>query len=107
MKKVLTFGVFDYFHLGHLRLFKNCKKYGDYLIVAVQHGDQILKYKPDAKVLYTTEERMELVSALRDVDEVIVYHDAGVDFLLDKDFDVLILGGDQVAERWQNMEKMV
>lgn len=105
MKKVLTFGVFDYFHLGHLRLFKNCKKYGDYLIVAVQHGDQILKYKPDAKVLYTTEERMELVSALRDVDEVIVYHDAGVDFLLDKDFDVLILGGDQVAERWQNMEK--
>ena len=105
MKKVLTFGVFDYFHLGHLRLFKNCKKHGDYLIVAVQHGDQILKYKPDAKVLYTTEERMELVSALRDVDEVIVYHDAGVDFLLDKDFDVLILGGDQVAERWQNMER--
>ena len=84
-----------------MRLFKNCKKFGDHLIVAVQHGDQILKYKPDAKVLYTTEERMELVSALRDVDEVIVYHDAGVDFLLDKDFDVLILGGDQVAERWQ------
>ena len=35
MRKVLTFGVFDYFHLGHLRLFKNCKKYGDYLIVGI------------------------------------------------------------------------
>ena len=31
MKKVLTFGVFDYFHLGHLRLFENAKKYRDNL----------------------------------------------------------------------------
>lgn len=36
MKKVLTVGVFDYFHLGHLRLFKQAREYGDYLIVAVQ-----------------------------------------------------------------------
>lgn len=35
MKKVVTFGVYDYFHLGHLRLFKNAKKLGDWLIVAV------------------------------------------------------------------------
>ena len=48
MSKILTFGVYDYFHLGHLRLFKQCKNYGDYLIVAVQDGDYIKKYKPDA-----------------------------------------------------------
>jgi len=105
MKKILTFGVFDYFHLGHLRLFNNCKKYGDYLIVAVQHSDEIIKYKPEAKVLYTTEQRIELLSALRVVDEVIVYHDVCVDFLLDKDFDVLVLGGDQTADRMQKIEK--
>ena len=29
MSKILTFGVYDYFHLGHLRLFKQCKQYGD------------------------------------------------------------------------------
>ena len=28
MKKVITVGVFDYFHLGHLRLFENAKKTG-------------------------------------------------------------------------------
>ena len=44
MNRVLTFGVYDYFHLGHLRLFKQCKEYGDYLIVAVQDGDYIKKY---------------------------------------------------------------
>lgn len=35
MVKVVTFGVYDYFHLGHLRLFENAKTLGDYLIVAV------------------------------------------------------------------------
>lgn len=25
MNKILTFGVYDFFHLGHLRLFKQCK----------------------------------------------------------------------------------
>ena len=29
MSKILTFGVYDYFHLGHLRLFKQCKQYGE------------------------------------------------------------------------------
>ena len=90
MKKVITVGVFDYFHLGHLRLFENAKKLGDYLIVAVQDGDSILKTKPDAKVLYTTEQRIDLVKALRVVDEVIVYQD--VDRTLPEvDFDVFAI----------------
>ena len=94
MKKVITVGVFDYFHLGHLRLFENAKKLGDYLIVAVQDGDCILKTKPNANVLYSTEQRIDLVKALRIVDEVIVYQD--VDTILPKvDFDVFAIGGDQ------------
>ncbi|MDO4499443.1 MAG: adenylyltransferase/cytidyltransferase family protein [Coriobacteriaceae bacterium] len=52
MKKVLTVGVFDYFHIGHLNLFERARALGDCLIVAVQDGDFILKYKPEANVLY-------------------------------------------------------
>ena len=73
MNRVLTFGVYDYFHLGHLRLFKQCKEYGDYLIVAVQDGDYIKKYKLDANILYSTEERVEIIEALKVVDRVVVY----------------------------------
>lgn len=94
MKKVLTVGVFDYFHYGHYKLFENAKKLGDYLIVAVQDGDYILKYKPHASILYTTEQRLELISALRNVDEVVVYYD--VDKIVQEvDFDVFAIGGDQ------------
>lgn len=94
MKKVLTVGVYDYFHIGHLNLFERAKALGDYLIVAVQDGDYILKYKPEANVMYTTEDRMRLVGALRVVDEVITYQD--VDRTVQEvDFDVFVLGGDQ------------
>lgn len=100
MKKVLTFGVFDYFHLGHLRLFENAKKLGDYLIVAVQDGEFILKYKPTAKIFYTTDQRIELINSLKVVDQVITYEN--VDETIKKvDFDVFAIGGDQMHEGFQ------
>lgn len=100
MKKVLTFGVFDHFHLGHLRLFENAKKLGDYLIVAVQDGEFILKYKPTAKIFYTTDQRIELINSLKVVDQVITYEN--VDETIKKvDFDVFAIGGDQMHEGFQ------
>lgn len=100
MNKILTFGVYDYFHLGHLRLFGQAKRYGDYLIVAVQDGDYVLKYKPDAKILYSTEERVEIIKALRVVDEVVVYQSVGTDALEKIDFDTLALGEDHKGARF-------
>lgn len=94
MVKVVTFGVYDYFHLGHLRLFENAKALGDYLIVAVQDGDYILKTKPNATVLYTTVQRQDLVRALRVVDEVTSYTDVDVT-IKNIDFDVFAIGEDQ------------
>lgn len=105
MSKIITFGVFDFFHLGHLRLFENCKKNADYLIVAVQDGEYILKYKPEAKVLYSTQERVEMVQALRVVDEVTVYQSVCPEFLAGIDFDILALGEDHTGERFALVEK--
>ncbi|MCM1458719.1 MAG: adenylyltransferase/cytidyltransferase family protein [Bacteroides sp.] len=105
MSKILTFGVYDYFHLGHLRLFKQCKEHADYLIVAVQDGDYILKFKPDAHVLYSTDERVEMLSALRIVDEVVIYETVGVAALEKIDFDILALGEDHIGERFDIIEE--
>ena len=103
--KILTFGVYDYFHLGHLRLFKQCKKYADYLIVAVQDEKFILKYKPNAKIYYSTDERVEMLESLRLVDEVVVYKVVGVEALVGIDFDILALGEDHKGERFDVIVK--
>ena len=105
MKKILTFGVFDYFHLGHLRLFKQCKEHADFLIVAVQDEKSILKYKPEAKVLYSTEQRVELIENLRIVDKVVVYDSVSTIFLEQIDFDILALGEDHKGARFDEVSK--
>lgn len=105
VSKILTFGVFDYFHLGHLRLFKQCKQHADYLIVAVQDSDYILKYKPTAQIRYSTAERVEMLEALRIVDKVIVYDSVCVETLEKIDFDILALGEDHKGGRFDEVEK--
>lgn len=104
MKKMLIFGVFDYFHLGHLRLFKQCKEQADYLIVAVQEGSFIKQFKPEANVLYSTEERTEIINSIKIVDEVIVYDSVNIELLKKVEFDILGLGEDQVQERFMIAE---
>ena len=64
MKTVLTFGVYDMLHIGHILLFQHAKELGDRLVVAVQDGDRILKYKPEAQMVYTTEERVYMPSSM-------------------------------------------
>ena len=104
MRKVLTVGVFDYFHLGHLRLFKKARQLGDYLIVAVQEDKYIAKTKPDFETFYSTQERVELVEAVNGVDEVVIYQD--VDALVPQvEFDVFAVGSDQTHEGFQRAIK--
>lgn len=104
-KRVLTVGVYDLLHKGHIELFRRAKGLGDYLIVAVQDGDVILKYKPQAKVLNSTEDRVYMVKSIKYVDETVIY--GGVDEIVKNiDFDVFVIGPDQnhygfqAAVRW-------
>lgn len=107
MKKLLTFGVYDMLHIGHILLFKHAKELfpGEVckLIVAVQDGDCILKYKPDTNMIYTTEERLFMVSSVRWVDDVVVYKDVDID-ITNLDFDVFVKGPDQNHAGFQRAE---
>lgn len=99
-KTVLTFGVYDMLHIGHILLFKHAKELGDRLVVAVQDGDYIQKYKPGTPMVYTTEERMYMVSTIRYVDEVVIYKDVDKD-LPNIEFDVFAKGPDQLHAGFQ------
>lgn len=94
MKTVLTFGVFDILHIGHVLLFRRARELGDRLIVAVQHDDSILKYKPNAQLVNSIENRLFMVESLRYVDETVTYNDVDED-IQTIDFNLLVVGGDQ------------
>lgn len=100
MKKVLTVGVYDLLHIGHVNLFRRARAVGDSLVVAVQESDVVMKYKPGAKLVYSTEERMYMVKAIRYVDDVITY-EAVDDIVKTADFDIFVTGPDQTHEGFQ------
>lgn len=99
-KKVLTVGVYDLIHKGHVELYRRAKGLGDYLIVAAQDGEFILKYKPTAKVLNSTEDRKYMIKSIRYVDEVITYTDVD-EIVQNVDFDIFVTGPDQCHAGFQ------
>lgn len=64
-----TPGVFDMFHVGHVRLFERIKNSFGRLVVGVHSDEQCESYKPKPVIPYT--ERLEIVRACKYVDEVI------------------------------------
>lgn len=100
MKTVFTVGVYDLLHIGHVQLFRRARQLGDRLVVAVQSSDVVMKYKPGGQLVYTTEERMYMVRAVRYVDGVVEYHDVDA-IVKEVDFDVFVTGPDQQHEGFQ------
>ncbi|MBI5662649.1 MAG: adenylyltransferase/cytidyltransferase family protein [Ignavibacterium album] len=68
-KTAITYGTFDLFHYGHLRLFQRIKEFSDYLIVAVS-TDEFNQLK-GKKTIIPFENRIEIVKNIRYVDKVI------------------------------------
>jgi len=66
-----TTGVFDLFHVGHLRLIKNAKKLCDKLIVGVSSDSLVYDLKGRRPVIPLSE-RLEIVKSISYVDSVVV-----------------------------------
>ena len=69
IKSVITFGTFDVFHVGHLRILERAAAYGDRLIVGIS-TDKLNYAKKGRYPVFRQEERAEIVQALRWVDSV-------------------------------------
>lgn len=70
MDKVLAFGTFDFFHIGHLHFLLEAKKQGDRLVVAIAQDKTVEMLKEKAPV-HTLEERRRIIEHLDFVDEVV------------------------------------
>ncbi len=70
MKKIITYGTFDLLHIGHINILRRAKELGDYLVVAIS-SDEFNELK-GKKTYFNLETRIEILKAIRYVDEVIV-----------------------------------
>lgn len=94
MKKILTYGTFDMFHIGHLNLLKRARSLGDYLIVGVS-TDEFNKIK-GKKTLIPFEERKQIVESIKYVDLVIPEKnwEQKIDDIKKYNIDIFVMGDD-------------
>ncbi len=92
---VITFGTFDLFHIGHVRLLRRAKELGDRLIVGVS-TDDLSKQKKHRSPVFTLQQRMETLMACRYVDETFVEQSLAQkrQYLRQYEANVLVMGDD-------------
>lgn len=91
IKVVLSGGVFDILHAGHVVTLNEAKKQGDVLVVAVARDENVKKRKP----IHDAEYRALMVDFLKPVDTAIVGYDKPEKMLKVVSPDILVYGYDQ------------
>jgi glycerol-3-phosphate cytidylyltransferase len=95
MKKVITFGTFDLFHIGHLNILERAKAQGNYLIVGIS-SDALNYSKKQKNPVYDEKQRLRIISALKCVDEVFLEESLELkgEYITKYNADVLVMGDD-------------
>jgi rfaE bifunctional protein nucleotidyltransferase chain/domain len=74
----LANGCFDVLHVGHIRYLRAAKELGGRLIVAVNSDDSVRALKGEGRPAMPANERAEILSALADVDAVVIFPEPDV-----------------------------
>lgn len=106
MKKVITFGTFDVFHIGHINIIERAASMGDYLIVGVS-SDALNHSKKGRSPIYSEDDRLKIISSLKFVNEVFLEEslELKIDYIRKYDADLLVMGDDWKGRfDWVNSE---
>lgn len=95
MTRVITFGTFDVFHIGHLSILERASELGDHLTVGVS-TDSLSFSKKGRRPYYSQDERIAIVQALRCVDSTFLEHslDDKPAYVENHKADILVMGND-------------
>jgi glycerol-3-phosphate cytidylyltransferase len=95
MKTILTFGTYDLLHVGHVRLLSRAMELGDRLVVGVS-SDHLNFMKKNKYPEFSQDERMEIVSMIKGVDEVFLEKSLELKgyYLKEYGADILVMGDD-------------
>ena len=94
-KTVITFGTFDVFHVGHVRMLNRSAELGERLVVGVS-SDNLNFSKKGRNPVFSQEERLEIVANVKTVDEVFIEEslEQKREYVLAHNADVLVMGDD-------------
>src|SRR5262249_28293770 len=70
---VMTNGVFDLLHVGHVRYLEAARRLGDLLIVAVNDDHSVRRLKGPSRPVNTVADRMRVLAGLKSVDLVVPF----------------------------------
>jgi len=95
VKTVITFGTYDLFHVGHLRLLARARQLGDRLVVGVSTDDlNFLKkgYRP----IFSQDDRRAIIGAVKGVDETFFEEslERKGEYIKTYKADILVMGDD-------------
>jgi len=98
-KVVFTNGVFDILHAGHVMYLEEARALGDVLVVGMNADDSVRRIKGPSRPVNHEVDRARVLSGLRCVDHVVIFHDDTplrlIEALLP---DVLVKGGDYTRD---------
>lgn len=97
---VLTNGVFDILHAGHVSLLEQARSLGDRLVVAINSDDSVRRLgKGPIRPINNAEDRAKVLAAIRWVDAVVVFpEDTPIAVIEALRPDVHVKGGDYDPE---------
>ncbi len=95
MKKILTYGTFDLFHVGHVNLLRRAKELGDFLIVGLS-TDEFNKVEKNKISIYPFTERLAILESIKYVDLVIPEKtwDQKIRDIIDYNVNIFVMGDD-------------
>lgn len=93
--RVITFGTFDVFHVGHVNILERAKLHGNHLIVGVS-SDELNMAKKGRYPVYSQDDRIHILRSLRCVDEVFVEEslELKAEYIKYYNADILVMGDD-------------
>ncbi|MFD1851643.1 glycerol-3-phosphate cytidylyltransferase [Oceanobacillus bengalensis] len=98
MRRVITYGTFDFLHNGHINLLKRARGYGEYLVVGISSDE--FNERKGKKAYYSFEQRKAILEAVRYVDKVIPEHnwEQKIEDVKKYNIDVFVMGDDWTGE---------
>ena len=105
MIKGVIAGNFDILHPGYLKTFRECKENCDHFTVLL-HSDPTIERPNKLKPILSIDERTEILSSIKYIDDIKVYtyEKELIELLKDNKFSIRFLGDDYIRKSYTGIE---